>query len=206
MTENLNRHAQRKAATHQNLIDAARAVIVEQGYNNVEILDITERADVSKATFYIHFPNKEACVREMMEQGFDALVEELLDFQHGPPVGPEWVEATLARVFHWACENRELLLIMVGGAASSQLNVFGRTYMTQVIERTIVTKPPPLVLHSDYPPEVQAQVVTGILIQLLGWWLEQDTGYSAEELAVLVRGVLQRGLGMVQTEEAAVSL
>ena len=61
-----SRHAQRKAATHQGLIDAARDVIAEKGYNHVDILDITERANVSKATFYKHFANKEACVRELM--------------------------------------------------------------------------------------------------------------------------------------------
>ncbi|MCD4684800.1 MAG: TetR/AcrR family transcriptional regulator [Anaerolineae bacterium] len=205
MADYLNRHAQRKAATHQSLIDAARAVIVEQGYSKVEILDITERADVSKATFYTHFPNKEACVREMMEQGFDALVEELLKIQQTITAENEWIETTLGRVFSWAQDNRELLLIMVGGAASSQLNVFGRTYMADVVERTLVTRQPPLAIRSDYPPTVQAQVVTGIMIQLLGWWLENDVDYSAQDLARLVREVLQRGLSADDTDDAAVS-
>ncbi len=198
MPDTPNRHAQRKAATHQRLIDAARALIVAQGYNNVDILDITEHADVSKATFYTHFPNKEACVREMMEQGFDALVAELLDVDH--EVGPDWVLSTLERVFCWAHENRELLLIMVGGAASSQLNVFGRNYMVHVVERTLVTDRPSLDLQSPYPAAIQAQVVTGIMIQLLGWWLEHATGYSARAMAELVLNLLRYGLSQPPPE------
>ena len=138
MPHEQNRHAQRKAATHQSLIDAARALIVERGYNNVDILDITDRANVSKATFYTHFANKEACVRELMEQGFDALADELLCVEQD--IEPEWVYAKFQRIFLWARENRELLLIMVGGAASSQLNVFGREYMVRVTEQTLMTR------------------------------------------------------------------
>ncbi len=65
MALTLTRHEQRKAATRQSLLDAARDVIAAKGYNNVEILDITDYANVSKATFYKHFPNKEACVRAL---------------------------------------------------------------------------------------------------------------------------------------------
>lgn len=205
MANKRNRHAQRKAATHQRLIDAARALIVARGYNNVDILDITNRADVSKATFYTHFSNKETCVREMMEQGFDALVEELLGVEQD--IGPVWVEASLTRVFSWAQENRELLLIMVGGAASSQLNVFGRQYLAAVVERTLETRRMVFDTPADYTPEIQAQVVTGIMIQMLGWWLENDTGYSAPEMARMVRSILQYGLGVhtpsTQSESAS---
>ncbi len=193
MADSQNRHAQRKAATHQSLIDAARALIVDHGYNHVDILDITNHADVSKATFYTHFPNKEACVRELMEQGFDALVEELLGVEQD--IGPMWVEASLTRVFSWAQENRELLLIMVGGAASSQLNVFGRQYMAQVVERTLLSRRMVFEVPPAYTPEIQAQVVTGIMIQMLGWWLENDTGYTPGEMALMVRSILQYGLG-----------
>lgn len=192
MSHAQNRHAQRKAATHQRLIDAARALIVERGYNNVDILDITDRADVSKATFYTHFPNKEACVHELMEQGFDALVDELLGDEQD--IAPEWVHNQLSRVFHWAQENREVLLIMVGGAASSQLNVFGRHYMAQVIERTLVSRRFKFTVPLAFPPAIQAQIVTGIMIQLLGWWLENDSGYSADDMAQMVQAVLQHGL------------
>lgn len=191
MAKALNRHAQRRAATHQRLIDAARALIVEQGYNNVDILDITDYADVSKATFYTHFQNKEACVREMMEQGFDALVDELLVAQD--ELDPNWMHCSLERVFDWARANRELLLIMVGGAASSQLNGFGRQYMVQVVKRTLVMQPA-LDDPSPYPPVIQAQIVTGIMIQLLGWWLVCEPAYTPDMLASLVLNVLHHGL------------
>ncbi len=192
----LTRFEQRKAATHQSLIKAARDVIAERGYHRVEILDITERANVSKATFYKHFPNKEACVRDLIEQGFDALVEEVMRAdQQDERLSPAWIESSLQKVFHWAEENREFALIMVGGGASTELNAFGRNYMAQVVEQTIMAeaakKEPPVPL---LPPQIQAQIVTGMTIQLVGWWLENSTGYSAGDMARIVCDVIRNGI------------
>jgi len=188
-----NRHARRKAGTHQRLIDATRELISAHGYGQVDIATIAERADVSKATFYKHFANKEVCVRELMSQGFDALIAEILAIPHAHPLDPAWMQRSLERVFRWADENRELVLIMVGGAASAQLNAFGRQYMAEIIERTIVSELAQADLSGLIPPPVLAQVMTGMLIQLLGWWLENDTGYSAADMAGTMLTVLQQG-------------
>jgi AcrR family transcriptional regulator len=195
MTSTLTRFEQRKASTRQSLLDAARDVIAEKGYNRVEILDITERANVSKATFYKHFPNKEACVRGLMEQGFDALVEQILSVECDGPINPEWVESSFQQIFRWAENNREFLLIMLGGAASTQLNAFGRNYMAEVVERRIIDEVKKQAPTTPFlPPQVQAQIVTGIMIQLLGWWLENNTGYSADDMAHMACEVLRNGL------------
>jgi len=190
----LTRYEQRKAATHQSLLDAARAVIAEKGYHRVDILDITERANVSKATFYKHFPNKEECVRELMQQGFDALIRQIMSVERSTPVSPAWVRSSIEQVFHWAEANREFLLIMIGGAASPQLNAFGRRYAADIIEHTILSE----FVHEGerpcFPPTIEAQIVTGMMIQLLGWWLENDTGYSAAEMADFVHMALLHGI------------
>lgn len=196
-----SRHEQRKAATHQDLIDAARDVIAEKGYNNVDILDITERANVSKATFYKHFTNKEACVRELMEQGFDALVAQIIQVKRDETITPEWVENSFRQVFSWAEDNREFLLIMVGGAASTQLNAFGRTYMAQVVERTIMSEFAQPHIHQRFSTTIQAQIITGTVIQLLGWWLENDTDYSAADMAAIVREALLTGIGQIHSAD-----
>lgn len=188
-----NRHEQRKAATRQAMLTAAREVIGEKGYNHVDILDITERANVSKATFYKHFANKEDCVRQLMHDGFDALADEIFQGARAAASREAWVRQSLERVFNWAAENREFMLIMVGGAASTRLNAFGRQYMVDLVERTI-DKYEPDAPFSPYPPAIRAQVITGILIQALGWWLETDTGYSAAALAQMIQEIISRGL------------
>ncbi len=188
-----NRHQQRKAATRQAILAAARDVIIEKGYSHVDILDITERANVSKATFYKHFANKEDCVRQLMHTGFDALAEDIFRGGRVAASREVWVRQSLERVLNWAAEHREFMLIMVGGAASSQLNTFGRQYMVDLVGRTIDEFEPGAHV-SPYPRDIRAQVITGILIQTLGWWLESDTGYSAAALAQIIQEIVNRGL------------
>lgn len=199
------RHVRRKAATHQRLIDAARDLISAHGYGQVDILTITERADVSKATFYKHFANKETCVRELMQQGFDALVAEIVSTPRAHPFDPAWVKGSFERAFRWAQDNHELMLIMVGGAASTQLNAFGRQYLAAMVERTLISEFPQQTLTALIPAHVVAQIVSGMMIQLLGWWLENDTGYTATDLAGFMLIALQRGITAQQAVASSIS-
>ncbi len=188
----MNRFEQRKAATHQNLLRAAREVIVAQGYENVDILTITERADVSKATFYQHFENKEACVRELILHGFQALEAEIFSSEKVATSPRAWVQESLTKLFQWAEDNRAFVLIMVGGHASSELNAFGRGHMVEVSQRILSEGIPGLSLR--YSAEITAQLVTGTTIHMLGWWLESGSPLSADEMAAMLSDILWRSL------------
>src|SRR5580693_286916 len=64
------------------LLRAAEAVFVEHGLTAAKVEDITARAGVSKGAFYLHFPTKEDCFRQIVE-GFLAKLASCLD--EGPP-------------------------------------------------------------------------------------------------------------------------
>lgn len=49
---------QQKELTRQRLVDAAVEVFEEKGYQSSTIEDITQRANVSRTTFYLHFNTK----------------------------------------------------------------------------------------------------------------------------------------------------
>jgi hypothetical protein len=65
--------------------------------------------------------------------------------------------------------------------------------MLRVVEQQITAYFTPGNLPARFPPPIEAQIVTGIMIQLLGWWLENNTGYSAAGMAEMVRDVLKYG-------------
>ncbi len=49
----------KKAATRQRIADAATALFLRRGFDNVTISEIAEAADVSKVTVFNYFPRKE---------------------------------------------------------------------------------------------------------------------------------------------------
>lgn len=191
--ETIDRHAQRKATTHQKMLDAAQDLIAQRGYVRVDISDITEHANVSRGTFYQHFANKEACVQELVQQGFDSLVQEILEHRQETESVDLWGQDGLTRFFTWARENQELLQVILGGAASPNLNMFGRSYMAEIIEQTLHDNAEEWAA-GQLPVTISAQVITGTLIQLLNWWLEADNDYSPEQMAHMTYIVFSSGL------------
>jgi hypothetical protein len=137
-----------------------------------------------------------------MQQGFDALSEEISGSKEAFPSRPEWAMHSFSRVFNWADENREILTVMVGGAVSPELNAFGRDYMTRVIERHILEDP--ILLEQSQPQRYSAdflaQTITGMVIQVLGWWLNNETGYTPEQMGMMLRDIVFFGVTLRREE------
>ena len=74
-----SRHTRRAQATRDKLLDAARSLFAEKGFNLTSIDDITKRADVGKGTFYYHFSDWdeiiEALVTRMLNELLAAIEE-----------------------------------------------------------------------------------------------------------------------------------
>ncbi|WP_409497245.1 TetR/AcrR family transcriptional regulator [Amycolatopsis sp. cmx-11-12] len=57
------RRERKKAATRQALSEAARALFLERGFDNVTVAEIAEAADMAVSTLFAHFPGgKEALI------------------------------------------------------------------------------------------------------------------------------------------------
>jgi AcrR family transcriptional regulator len=54
----LGRRERKKAETKRRLIEVATELFWKNGYEETSVTDITEEADVSPATFYLHFESK----------------------------------------------------------------------------------------------------------------------------------------------------
>src|SRR3990172_4149344 len=73
MDEQAHKIDRRKERTQRLLRDAFMELIVEKGYDAVTILDITERANVARPTFYLHYNDKEDLLFKMMTEVYDDL-------------------------------------------------------------------------------------------------------------------------------------
>jgi len=68
------RRERKKAATRKAISDAALELFLDRGFDSVTIKEVAERADVSLATVYAHFPQKEALVYDEDDEIRDALL------------------------------------------------------------------------------------------------------------------------------------
>jgi AcrR family transcriptional regulator len=107
-----------KEMTRARLVDAAIAVFETEGFRAATIEQITRRAGANRATFYLHFRNKEEVAHEIgwrLEPDLRALFQDL-DLMESPSRGD--VRDWLSRVAGLAWDRRALVAVAVAAEAS----------------------------------------------------------------------------------------
>lgn len=73
--ENDTWHRQRKAQNREELIEAARALFMEQDFPRVAIKDVCERAGISRVTFYKHFQSIDELAFDVQMRALEQMAE-----------------------------------------------------------------------------------------------------------------------------------
>jgi AcrR family transcriptional regulator len=185
----LNRFERRKQRTREVLKQAAIELIVAQGYEAVTIEAITERADVGRGTFYIHFQDKDdilwAIVSDVIVAGDEEANNRYLIER---PTHAEYLGVRV--LFEYASRRRELYRIMLGQRGSAALSSKLQRVIAAEIEREIQQSR--VFKDITLPPPFTAQFLTGALVGLLTWWLEAPGTYTAGQMADMFYEMLYR--------------
>src|SRR6516165_5927173 len=62
------RREQRKAENRSAIVDAAREVFAELGYDAAGVRDVIRRTELASGTFYNYFPDKESVFRAVLDE------------------------------------------------------------------------------------------------------------------------------------------
>lgn len=193
-----SRHDRRRQQTRKQLIDAAVQLVLEKGYEAVTILDITNRADLGRGTFYIHFKDKEEAVWSAIEDGLRATEEDAhRQFPGGIPPQPEYY--AYRNIFRHAEQNKDLYKMMLGGQGSGVMTARVQNHLAAELQRDLALLPVNVFLKFRVPVNILAQVVTGAVIQLVRWWLETPNKYSPDDMAGLLYTCLHHKASPKQT-------
>jgi AcrR family transcriptional regulator len=97
--------AQRWAATHQRIYDAALSLFQEHGFDAVSVGQIVREAGVSVPTFYAHYPSKEHVIMQLPSaEDFTGL---LAEFPADLPVATRFRRALPLWLAQWSPEFRQ---------------------------------------------------------------------------------------------------
>jgi AcrR family transcriptional regulator len=189
-TPALTRHQRRRLQTRKQLTDAALQLILERGYDAITIQDITERADLGRGTFYIHFKDKEEVVWAMFREMFDRLEQQAHRQIDRSAPGVEYYG--FRNIFEHAAENRDLYRVVFGGKGSAALTERIQNHMAAAFLEDIHSAPPAGGVDFHLPEEFEAQILTGAVGRLLFWWLETPNDYSAGQMAAMLYEAIYR--------------
>ncbi len=179
-TDSRPRQDLRVQRTRRRLGRAMIELTLERGYDAVTIRDLTDRADIGYATFFRHYPDKEALLRDLLEEVLDGLMERL------EPVSADDDPArTGATVFRHAKAHAPLYRVLLASQRSVDLLARALEVGVQAIDHSFTDRP-----DSVVPLEIAAQHIIRSFMALIEWWLTHDMPYSPEEMGRIYRALI----------------
>lgn len=187
----LRKPDRRVKRTHEALLNALLELIVEKGYERTSVQDVLERADVGRATFYAHFYNK----KDLLLGGMTVFQLEVEPAAPGQAVRMPDV----TRLFRHAASQRRLYLAMRGSEALDASLDIAREDLNASFLKLLGG----LSANGSNGTDARftAAFLTGALLSLIIWWLDENLPESAETMNRWFRELGDRLLSGVGTGE-----
>jgi AcrR family transcriptional regulator len=200
-----NKIARRIQRTRQSLHAALHELVKEKGYDAISTEEITERANVGRATFYLHYKDKEDLLLEefgeMANERAQTLAE--IPFSAWFPVQEadenDFTNSAAPRpllmVFEHIKDNSEIYYILLKSAKSSRIVERIRKISAEAIANFVEAKleTDPLPIFFKVPIDFFAAYFSGALLSTVDWWLEEGMHYTPEEITKLFRIIFFSG-------------
>ena len=173
--------------TRKLLRDAMHELILEQGYDEFNIQDVTNKANLGRATFYLHYREKDDLLTDLMNQRLEDFIGTTTQIVSSRDGVLE--EKAIEKLFNLAEENYDFYRILEigkgGTIASTQMQLIIRDRVRERLDqlKQVIGK------EFSYPQDFLETYLSGALLALIYWWLKEEMPYSASEMARMYRRI-----------------
>lgn len=149
----------------------------------ISIRDIAKAAGVGHATFYRHFPTKEALLDYVAADEIRRMVDLTLPLR-------DTVNSAVAckALCQYVYEHRALWGILLNGGAAATL----KEELLRISHEVAATHPPP---DSGLPSDLVVVLVSSSIYETLAWWLRQIDKLTIDEVADIIDRIIIPSLG-----------
>ncbi|NWF69924.1 MAG: TetR/AcrR family transcriptional regulator [Chloroflexi bacterium] len=184
----LNRFERHKQRTRQTLVQAALELISSRGYDAVSVQDITDRADVGRGTFYLHFKNKEDLLWGILQEYFDRLADET-DARYAAEPSPRREFLAWVDFFEKAKQNSYIYRLL-RNINSPFLRERVAHYFLLRYEKGM--REQRYSANLNLPVDFLAAFAGGASLSVLEWYMERTEQYTGREIAAMMYMVVFR--------------
>jgi len=183
-----SRVQRRVARTKAAIEDAFVQLVLERGYDRVAVEDITDRADLARATFYAHYPNKEAVQFSVFKRLTEDLVQRIAD--QGGASNVVHRDA-ISAAYKQAAEMPDLYRACLSDARTRQAHL---ATLSRYAEQNFGDRLTALDKQPRVPVPVMARAFVGAHVAVLEAWLAGELDGDVEELAGMTLDLLIYGV------------
>lgn len=158
-------------AAHQRerLLDATARAMAEDGYAELTVRGLIDRAGVSRRTFYQLFEGKDACVFAAHERAFGRLSKTIVAACRTQAAWPDRVAAAVAQALAFAVESPEdAQLVVVACHTASEPKLASRGHAAHEKLADLLRAGREQTEVEQTPPELTEQAVIGAAMAVVG--------------------------------------
>ncbi|MEA4811538.1 MAG: TetR/AcrR family transcriptional regulator [Anaerolineaceae bacterium] len=164
-------------------------LILERGYDEFNIQDVTDKANLGRATFYLHYREKDDLLTDLMNQRFEEFIINTNTPQFVSSRNGVLEEKAIEKLFNLAENNYDFYRIMeIGKGGTIASNQMQRIIRDKVRERLLQLKQ---INNKEFsfPQDFLETYLSGALLSLIYWWLENDMPYTSAEMAKMYQRI-----------------
>lgn len=180
--KNVRNEDRRTTRTRLALRQALRELVKEKSYATITIEEITERANVGRTTFYLHYRDKEDLFLEDFEKKLSERVENV-------PMRPlrRWLSSNedniVRAIFEIVLENADLFQAITKEQTNQVYNRFRDMHIRAVTK--LIQDSPIIQMRAktiEIPIEFILNYYSGVLWACIVWWVEQGFNPGIDEM------------------------
>jgi AcrR family transcriptional regulator len=181
----LNHLTERGLETQRELTETLMHLILEKGYDQVSVKDITERAGIDRTTFYLHFKDKQELFSKSQQHLIDDLVRQI------PPNAPRF--AGVAATFEHMAKHVNQYRVFLQFESTPERPSLLQDYILQTT-KPLVEQQLKDHVGADVDVDLIISFMTGAIRSTARWWLQAGMPYSPAEMTERVVRLASRGL------------
>lgn len=167
--------------THEHLRQAMAELIVQRPYESITIRDLAAAAGVGYATFFRHYPNKDALLLDLLQRSIQDLALLLPPGLEADPVEEGQV------IFAHVAQHEQIFRILLRGEGTlALLEQVQAAAVAQVMGHFAGQREPAI------PLEILANHLVASIIALIGWWLQRGQPYPPQRMGQIYAEMIMR--------------
>lgn len=174
--------------TRRLLQEALLGASHENGFDDITVQDITDRAGLNRATFYLHYRDKDDLLTQIMKDALDALVAQVAQVGERR-TSAESAQEVIAGWFKHAAAYPELYHLVLGRNDRASFSIQVRTHIEQLMTHKETERNRDR--RSGVPAAMRLRFQSSACLAVIGWWLEQRMPHPPEEMATWLRHLLE---------------
>jgi AcrR family transcriptional regulator len=183
-SKKVDRRIQRSQET---LIQAILTLMKTNHYDQISVQDIVQQANVGRSTFYAHFQNKD----DLVIWGFQFILSKTAEYLQLTEDNTITFDVTL--LFKHAAGHYELYKTLIWGSGFELLIKEGQSKFSETVQQRLQDIADNENIYA-VPTPILAQLLSGSLLILLKWWLDEKMPYQPQEMNEIFRKTIMEGI------------